>query len=116
MKGTTQGIFWPVFWVLALGALVTGFIVGSLEFYRWYGSRQEAARREVYEQSKAYNEGIAQELQQMMFEYAKAPAAERAALASAILHTVADYDLDRLPADEQDFVRSLRAQRLGGMP
>ena len=49
-------------------------------------------RRETFEESKAYNAGMIQELQNMQFEYVKAAPEQKDALASIILHRVADYD------------------------
>lgn len=70
--------------------------------------KYEQVRRETFEQSKAYNQGMVQELQNMQFEYIKADDAHKAALASIILHRVADYDENKLPTDLYGFIRQLR--------
>lgn len=79
--------------------------------YKFFAPKEEAVRREVFEQSKAYNQGMLQELQDMQFQYLQADDAHKAALASIILHRAADYDEDRLPPDLRSFISTLRHQR-----
>ena len=97
------------FSLAAFAAEGTDFVV-----YRWFAPRKEQLRREVFEQSKAYREGMQQEIQSMAFQYQVADAAHRDALASMILHRVADYDVDQLSSDLRAFVAQLRSERLGG--
>jgi hypothetical protein len=80
--------------------------------YKAFAPRYEQTRRQVFEQSKAYNQGMIQELQNMQFEYEQADAAHRAALGSIILHRAADYDEARLPSDLQTFIAGLRRERV----
>jgi hypothetical protein len=79
--------------------------------YKYFAPKQEAVRRQVFEQSKAYNQGMIQELQNMQFEYLKTDKAHQAALASIILHRAADYDVDKLPADLRHFIQSLKEKK-----
>lgn len=79
--------------------------------YKYFAPKQEAVRREVFEQSKAYNQGMIQELQNMQFEYVKADAEHKAALASIILHRSADYDVNKMPEDLKAFIQDLRRQK-----
>lgn len=74
----------------------------------------EQVRRETFEQSKAYRQGMIQELQNMRFEYAKATPAQKDALASIILHRVSDFDLTQpdVPADLRQFIEELKRERL----
>ena len=76
--------------------------------HKVFTPRQEAVRREVFEQSKAYNQGMIQELQNMQFEYIKAAPEHQTAFASIILHRAADYDENRLPSDLRVFIQQLR--------
>lgn len=80
--------------------------------YKEFSPRYEQARRETFEQSKAYNQGQIQELQNMQFEYIKAKPEQQAALASIILHRAADYDEERLPKDLALFIRQLKNERI----
>lgn len=108
-------------WTLgSLGVLVAmavmAFALQGTDFflYKVFAPRQEAVRRDVFEQSRAYNEGMQQELQNMAFQYAQADDEHKSALASLILHRVADYDIGKLDPDMRRFVERLRAERLGG--
>jgi hypothetical protein len=76
--------------------------------YRYFAPKQEAVRRQVFEQTKSYNQGMIQELQNMQFQYEQADDSHKAALASIILHRAADFDEDRLPTDLRAFIASLR--------
>jgi hypothetical protein len=100
--------------VLVIGA----FAIQGTDFflYKVFAPKQEAVRRQTFEQSKAYNQGMVQELQNMMFEYVKATPEQQEALGALILHRVADYDVEKLPPDLRDFVVKLRAERLKGKP
>lgn len=76
--------------------------------FRFFAPRQEAVRRETFEQSKAFNQGMVQELDAMFQEYAKAGPDQKAALRSIVLHRVADYPVDQLPDYLRAWVSSLR--------
>ena len=79
--------------------------------YKYFAPRQEAVRRQVFETSRAFNQGMVQELQNMQFEYLKqSDPSVRASLASIILHRASGYNMDDsiVPADLRDFVASLK--------
>ena len=109
--------------ILIIAGCVIGALALSLGFgwvsagndfflYKFFAPRQEAVRRQVFEQTKSYNQGMIQELQNMQFEYVKADPAHQAALRSIILHRAADFDESRLPEDLRAFIKDLRAQAL----
>jgi len=83
----------------------------NLAMFKFFAPKYEEARRETFEQSKAYNQGMIQELQNMQFEYVKADQAHKDALASIILHRAADYDEDKLPQDLRVFIQQLKKER-----
>jgi hypothetical protein len=96
--------------VLALG--LTWAVQGSNFFlYSVFAPKYEQVRRQTFEQSKAYNQGMVQELQNMQFQYAQADEAHKAALADIILHRAADYNADNLPPGLYAFVQELRNAR-----
>jgi len=76
--------------------------------YKTFAPKYEAVRRDTFEQSKAYNQGMVQELQNMQFQYVQADKEHKAALAAIILHRAADYDQDKLPPDLYSFIQGLR--------
>jgi hypothetical protein len=91
--------------LFALGWLCAG---NDLMINKVFAPRQEAVRRQVFEQSKAYNQGMVQELQNMQFEYIKASPEHKAALADLILHRAADYPEENMPADLRQFIHDLK--------
>jgi hypothetical protein len=107
-------------WIVA-AACALFFLLGAVwlvqgnDFFlaKVFAPREEALRRETFEQSKAYNQGMVQELQNMQFEYIKAAPEQKAALASIILHRAADYDVNLMPADLRTFIEQLRRERVG---
>ena len=102
------------FVVLALG--LTWLIQGNDFFmFKVFAPKYEAVRRQTFEQSKAFNQGMIQEIQNMQFEYARADEKHRAALADIILHRTADFDLNQpqVPADMREFINELKRNRNG---
>lgn len=97
--------------IIAVCALMWAVQGSDFFLYKVFAPKYEQVRRETFEQSKAYNQGMIQELQNMQFEYIKAEPAQKSALASIILHRSADYDPDKLPADLRSFIADLKNQR-----
>ncbi len=79
--------------------------------YKYFAPKYEQVRRETFEQTKSYNQGMIQELQNMQFKYVDSDSTGKEALASIILHRAADYDETKLPADLRDFIQKLRNER-----
>ena len=91
--------------ILGLAWLVQG---NDFFLYKTFAPKYEQVRRETFEQSKAYNEGMLQQLRQDQMEYIKATSDQKKALASVILHQYAGYDETKLPQDLRDFLNSLK--------
>src|SRR3989344_5743387 len=98
--------------VLALSWVVVG---NDFFLYQYFAPKQEQVRREVFEQSRAFNQGMVQELENMRFEYVKTTDPEaKAAMAGIILHRASGYNLDDpiVPADLRSFIAKLKQERL----
>lgn len=98
------------FSLLALVALVgLGWIFAGndLALMKVFAPAREQVRREVFEESKAYRDGMVQELRAMQFEYMKADEAHKAGMANVIRHRLAGFPEDALPSDLRDFVHTL---------
>lgn len=93
--------------ILLIGALGWLAMGNNLAMTSFFAPKYEQVRRSTFEQSKAYNDGMAQELRAMQFEYVKASDDHKTALASIIRHRVAGYPEQNLPSDLRQFVRSL---------
>lgn len=97
-------------WIL--GAIITIAVVWLLAFNgllmgAYFGPKQEQVRRNTFERSKAYNDGMVQEIQAMQFQYEQADDKHKAALASIIRHRLAGYQNHQLPSEIEEFVRTL---------
>lgn len=90
--------------VLALGWIFAG---NGLAMMKVFAPATEQVRRETFENSKAYRDGMVQELRAMQFEYQKADDAHKAGMANVIRHRVAGFPEDAIPADLQEFIREL---------
>jgi len=93
--------------VLCVVALGWVLMANNLMMSNYFSPKQEAVRRKVFEQSKAYNQGMIQELQNMRFEYIQAKPEQQTALRSIILHRAADYPADSMPVDLYAFIQEL---------
>jgi hypothetical protein len=96
------------------GALWVTWAVQGNDFIltKYFAPKYEEVRRQTFEESRSYNQGEIQELQNMQFAYSQADEPHRAALADIILHRAADYDLTRLPPDTRQFIQSLKDKRV----
>ncbi len=79
--------------------------------YKYFAPKEENVRREVFENTKSYKDGMVQELQNMQFEYIKADSTHKTALASIILHRAAEIDETKLPQDLRTFIDKLKDEQ-----
>ena len=94
---------------IILVAMLSWIFTGnSLLMNKFFAPKQEQVRREVFEETKSYNQGMIQELQNMQFEYIKAKPEQQNALRSIILHRAADYPVDKMPIDLYNFIQELK--------
>ncbi len=96
--------------LLVVVLLGLSWLVQGNEFflYRYFAPKRAAVEREVFENTKSYKECMAQEVRAVQLDYLKADENHKQALRSFILHKVADYDINNLPVDLQEFIRQLR--------
>lgn len=101
-----------VLWVLGIvGCIVLAFALelGGLEWKKFFGPKHEAVRREVFKQTRSYNEGKEQELIKYRLEYLRAETdAEKTAIASTIRHAFADYDENLLSEELRRFLHDIK--------
>jgi hypothetical protein len=103
--------------LLALVAvLALTWIVQGNEFflYKVFAPKRAEVERQVFENTRSFNEGMVQELQAMRFEYAKEDDPEaKKAMASVILHRADGYDLNDplVPQDLRNFIEQLREEQ-----
>lgn len=96
-----------------VGLLAAVWIAQGSDFFLYsvFAPKYEVVRRQTFEQTKAYNEGMAQELRSAQLDYARAKSdAEKQAIASYALHQTAGYDTSKLPPDLQSFLSQLSVE------
>ncbi|MFH0873946.1 MAG: hypothetical protein V1846_03900 [Candidatus Komeilibacteria bacterium] len=98
-----------IIFALALTWIFTG---NDFFLYKAFAPKYEKTRREVFENTKSYKQGMIQELQAMEFEYIKADSSHKAALADVILRQSADFPEEEMPPSLRSFVQQLRNERL----
>lgn len=94
--------------IVILLSLPWMFIGNDYFLYKFFAPKQEQVRREVFEETKSYNQGMVQTLQNMQFEYIKSTKDQQESLRGIILHRVADYDVNKLPNDLKQFISELK--------
>ena len=80
----------------------------GLFHYKWFGPKFENVRREVFEETKSYNQAKLQELAKYRLEYLNADDVGKQAIASTINHCFADYNANKLPAELNQFLEQIR--------
>jgi len=93
--------------IVALLALGWIFTANDLALSKVFSPAREQVRRETFEESKAYRDGMIQELRSMQFEYLKAPDDRKVGLANVIKHKIAGFPEDAIPYDLQQFIKEL---------
>jgi hypothetical protein len=97
-------------WILAIvGVLAIGWVLAgnSLAMTKVFAPANEQVRRETFENSKAYRDGMIQELRAMQFEYMRADEAHKAGMKNVIRHRLAGFPEDAIPADLQAFIKEV---------
>ena len=96
--------------VILLGALGLGGRWVNMKVEAWFAPQEQNIQREIFEQTKSFNEGKKQELVKFKFEWDRAKGKDDVgtmkAVESAVRHTFADYDADRLSPELREFVRT----------
>lgn len=110
MKSVLVGIVVLVLFFASIIGVAWLFQGNDFFLYRFFAPRYEQVRRETFEQSKSYNQGMIQELENMHYQYIQADDEHKKALSFIILHRVADYNQDNLPSDLRTFINDLRSK------
>lgn len=90
-----------------LAASVVGGSYAAWYAFDYYSPKYEESRRKTFEQSRAFNEGMVRDLQNLRMDYLKADANGKAALRATIIHRFSVYDKNTLPAELRLFYSQL---------
>lgn len=95
--------------LIFIGATIAGLSYASWYGYNYYAPKYEESRRKTFEQSRAFNEGMIRDLQNLRLDYLKADANGKSALRSTIIHRFSVYDKQSLPAELRLFYSQLES-------
>ena len=91
--------------IYGLGFLATG---GDLVIYRFWAPKQENAKRVVFKNTQSHVEGMTDYLSSLEFQYQSATGEQKEATRRLIITESRNVDFDKLPADLQVFINSIR--------
>lgn len=112
MRYTFLGIGFILFCLFGVAWVIQG---NDFFMAKVFAPKYEQVRRETFEQSKSYNEGMAQELSQAQVDYARAhDSEEKKAIGALLLHRYGGYDVSKLPVDQREFLNMLKQKQIGG--
>lgn len=98
-----------LFGIVLLVALGLGIRYASIHIEGFFQPLEQNIQRQVFEETKSYNEGKEQELVKYRLEYMRSDdEVEKAAIASAVRHAFADYDSSRLEPELEEFLNRCR--------
>ena len=103
MKAVGIGIL-ALVGILALSWVFTG---NDFFLYKFFAPKQEAVRRQVFENTPSYVQGKIDYISQLKFEYGSADKAHKQAIAQMIIEQAATVDNSLLPAEQRQFIHSL---------
>jgi hypothetical protein len=101
-------VFGGVLALIVMIALAFVLELGGLKWKSYFAPKHEAVRREVFKETRSFNEAKLQELTKYRLEYIRATDdIEKKALESTIRHQFADYDTQKLPYELEVFLKDV---------
>lgn len=102
-------VFLSIAGIVLCVVLAFGMELGGLQWQMFFGPKREAVRREVFKQTRSYNEGKEQELVKLRLEYMRADDESKGILQSTIRHSFSDYDENLLDSAElRSFLKQMK--------
>ena len=103
-----RGLFYGIGGILVIFIFI--FVINGLDLFtlKTFGVARENVRREIYEETKSFNESKKQELLKYRMEYLRAEIDEKGAIASTIRMSFADYDESKLEPELAEFLREIK--------
>ena len=95
--------------IIVFGSLMFGLTWIGIEWRGFFGTKAAAVEREIFLETRSYNEAKIQDLAKYRLEYLRADSQEdKNAIASTVRMQFAEYNTDRLPNQElKDFMKEI---------
>jgi hypothetical protein len=87
------------------------FAINDFAMFKFFAPKQEAVRRQTFEESKAYKQGMINELRNYQRDYINGDKDQKAALRTIILRQADQIPADELPSDLRSFIFDLRSSK-----
>jgi hypothetical protein len=109
-KSPVMNIIWGIVIFLIVSVCIDWFVQGSNFFmYKFFAPKQEAVRREVYEQTKSYKQGSIQRLGTLCSQIATADSAHAPMLNDIITQEFVEWDTTAVPQHLRKCLNTARA-------
>ena len=104
--GTTAKIIGGLILIVVVGL---GLDLLGLHWLKFIGPMRQDVRREIFEETKTYNEAKEQDLLRYRLQYLRAESVEeKSAIASTIIMMFADYDENKFRPELRDFLKQIK--------
>lgn len=108
MRDAIRVVWYGLCGLIAITIIMFFFQGSDFFLYKMFAPKYEQVRRNTFEQSQAYNEGMRRDLENIRNQYlAEKDPAAKAALKATFVHRAEGYP-NELPADLQSFYQSIR--------
>ena len=94
--------------VIGFLLIIFGLSYFGLNMDRFFAPRQEALRRQVFEQSNSYNSGMVRDLENIQMQYNSATPEQKVGLRAIAIHRFEVYPEESLPSNLANFYNQLR--------
>jgi hypothetical protein len=105
--GNLKTVGLSVLGLLAFLALGWVLVANDTAMLKVFGPARAEIRRETFEQTKSFRDGVIHELRSMQFTYLKATEDQKPGLASVIKHQAVQLQASAMPKDLADFIATL---------
>ena len=89
-------------------ALFIGLPMYGFKLYEYFAPKYTEVDRKVFEESRAFNEGMVRDLGNLKLQYLTASPAQKEALRATVLHRFSVYPEEKLSLDLRTFYRDLQ--------
>jgi len=94
--------------IILLIVLSFAMELGGLEWKKFFAPKHAAVEREVFTQTRSFNEAKKQELVKLQYEYMRSKDDEsKKAIAFVVRNNFADYDKNKLSPELRDFINEV---------
>ena len=112
MAKTISWIMLALLAIVFLVSLAFGAVWLGIKWYGFFAPKIEAVRREVFKQTKSYNEGKMQQLTKYRIEFLRAKTPDdKSAIAATVRIAFADYDQAQLTPELRRFLQQMMMYR-----